>query len=168
MGAMFIPAAMFRPVGGAVSMQSYQDFATNDVWGGNILVFGDTALKEEAHSFVGIPQEFPTTPTTVSFLPEWTCVPTTGNFQIDIDYRIVGGDGTESMDQTGTQEAITISDAAPSVAHRKMRPSLAATASNFNSSSEKILECKIARDGVTETSSIAASALLFGVWLVWT
>lgn len=168
MSSIPLPIGIFRPSTSGVYVPSYDQVATNDLWDFPVLAFIDNSAKESAHAALVLPDDFPATPSAVSFDVSWTSAVTTGNFQIDIDYRVVGGNDTESLDQATVQEALTVADVAPSVAHRRLLVNLAATASNFNSAASKVLELTLSRDGVDEVTSIAGEVFVVGLLLKFT
>lgn len=165
-GSRLLTAAMFRPLTGGVTLPSYLDKGSTN-FGGSVLCFADTAIKESAYTIIAIPDDFPATPVSVTFTVVWTSTITNGNFQCDIDYRLVGGNDTTSLNQAA-QQALTVADAAPTVAHRKLDVILSATAANFNSSQNNVLLLQLSRDGATESSGIAGDVLVALVNLAWT
>ncbi len=88
----------------------------------------------------------------------WTTTKTTGDVVWDFDYRAVGGDDAESLDQAGTQEAVTVTDSAPSAAHERLNVTVALTAGNF--AAGDTVEFLLARDGADASDTLAGVAML--------
>ena len=102
---------------GNVYMEPYNILATNDIWDRLVTIFRDTATR------IGLPGGF-TVPKnyvgTAKIIVVWTATATTGDVVWDFDYRAVGGNDTESLDQTGTQESVTVTDTAPTAIHNRL------------------------------------------------
>jgi hypothetical protein len=79
----------------------------------------------------------------------------------DFDYRAVGGNDTESMDQSGTQESVNNNDTAPGAAHRRLECELTLTAGNFAADDEVLFT--LFRDGTDAGDTMAAAAIVFQV-----
>jgi hypothetical protein len=80
----------------------------------------------------------------------------------DFDYRAVGGNDSESLDQAGTQESVNSNDTAPSAAHERMEISIALTDANFAVDDE--VEFTLFRDGTDGGDTMAAAAIVFNVF----
>jgi len=140
---------------GNVFEEPYSIKATNDVWDPLVVVFNDTATKDKWHGTFTVPQNYVGT---AAIIPIWTSTATSGNVVWEFGYRTVGGDDTTSLDQSGTEEAPTVTDAAPTAAHRRLTPTISPTSANF--AAGETVEFYIARDG-TAADTMAAAALLF-------
>lgn len=138
----------------------YADLATNDQWNPQVAVFKDTSTRIVLYGTSSIPKNYVGT---ASVIIVWTSTATSGNVVWDFDYRAVGGNDSESLDQTGTQEAVTVTDAAPGAAHRRLEVSISLTSSNL--AADDTIEFLIARDGADGSDTMAASAILAGVFL---
>lgn len=143
---------------GSVYTASYDEFATNDVWDRLVTVFADTATRIGLAGGFEVPKNYVGTP---SIVVEWTSTATSGNVVWDFDYRAVGGNDAESLDQAGTQESVTVTDAAPTAAHNRLEASMALTAGNL--AADDMVEFELFRDGAA-SDTVAASALLFGLY----
>lgn len=141
---------------GNVFVEKYDVKATNDVWRHLNYIFNDTATRLLVYGTFDIPKNYVGTP---KLIIVWTATAITGNVVWDFDYRAVGGDNVESLDQTGTQEAVTVTDAAPGAAHRRLEVSIALTAANF--AIDDTVEFLFGRDGVAAGDTMAAAAILF-------
>lgn len=144
---------------GNVFWEPFSVKATNDVWDHGVWVFNDTATRLLLYGSFLIPKNFVSTPSVI--LP-WSASVTTGNVVWDFDYRAIGGDNAESLDQVGTQEALTVTDAAPTAAWNRLTASVNLTAANL--AADDLVQFLIARDGADAADTMAAAALLFGAW----
>ena len=88
----------------------------------------------------------------------WTTTAITGNVVWDFDYRAVGGDNAESLDQATVQEAVTVTDAAPGATDRRMEVSINLTSANI--AAGDTLEWLAARDGAASDTIAAAVGLV--------
>jgi len=141
---------------GDVYLQSYEEHATNDVWGLNVFVFADSGTRIGLKGAFNVPENYVGT---ASIVPVWTTAATSGDVEWDFDYRAVGGDDTESLDQSGTQESVNSNDTAPSAAHERLTPSLSVTDGNFAAGDTVLFE--LFRDGTDAGDTLADEALLF-------
>ena len=148
---------------GECFLEPYSVLATNDVWDRLIFRFGlsNAAQPTVRHGFYGgftVPQNYVGS---AVLIPVWTSTITSGNVVWDLDYRTVGGDDTTSLDQAGTEEAVTGTDAAPGAANRRLAPTISLTSANFATGEE--VEFFFARDGADGADTMAGSALLFSL-----
>lgn len=143
---------------GNVYIEPYDVKATNDVWDRLIWVFADTSTRLGLHGGFTVPKNYVGT---AKIIVVWTSTATSGNCVWDFDYRAVGGDDTESLDQSGTQESVSATDAAPSAAHERMEASLTLTSGNLAVDDE--VEFTLFRDGTDASDTMAAAALAFQV-----
>lgn len=141
---------------GNVFAEPYSIKATNDVWDSLVVVYNDTATKDKWYGRFTVPQNYVGT---AAVIPVWTSTATSGNVVWEFGYRTVGGDDTTSLDQAGTEEAPTVTDAAPTAAHRRLTPSISPTSANF--AAGETVEFYIARDGSSGSDTMAAAAMLF-------
>jgi hypothetical protein len=137
----------------------FDDLATNDVWKQQVLVFKDTATRILLYGQFEVPQNYVGT---AKLVLKWSASATTNNVVWDFDYRTVGGNDTTSLDQTGTEEAVTVTDAAPGAAWRILETSINLTSANFTAGEE--VEFLIGRDGADGADTMAASAVLIGAY----
>lgn len=140
---------------GNVYATTFDTLATNDVWKHLVIAFKDTSTRDLMYGQFTVPQNYVGTP---KIIPVWSTSATSGNAIWDFDYRAVGGDDTESLDQAGTQEALTVTDAAPSASWERMTPEMAATAGNL--AAGDTVTFLFGRDGAS-SDTIAATAVLF-------
>lgn len=144
---------------GSVFFEPFTVKATNDVWGRLVGVFNDTSTRIGLRGGFAVPTNYVGTP---SIIVVWTTTATTNDVVWDFDYRAVGGDDTESLDQTGTQETVTVTDTAPSAALERLEASLSLTAGNFAADDTVLFE--LFRDGADAADTMTAAALLFGLY----
>lgn len=156
-----IPVSLTRPDdSGNVFWEPLNVKATNDVWQHGVWVFNDTATRLLIYGSFMVPQNYVGTP---SIIVPWTSTATTGNVVWDFDYRAIGGDDAESIDQTGTQEALTVTDAAPTAAFRLLVPSMSLTGSNL--AAGDFVQFLLGRDGANASDTMAAAALAMqSIW----
>src|SRR3712207_6363870 len=111
----------------------YDIYATNDVWKRMVLVFGSSnsaqpTVRHGVHGGFAVPKNYAGGS---NLIVVWTATLTTGNVVWDFDYRTTGGNDTTSLDLTGTEQALTVTDAAPGAANRRLEASISLTAANF-------------------------------------
>lgn len=143
---------------GEVFFEPYNIKATNDVWKRIIGIFNDSATRNGLHGGFVVPKNYVGSPNIVVV---WTATATAGAVEFDFDYRAVGGNDTESLDQAGTQESVNVSDNAPTAIHRRLEALLALTAGNLAIDDE--VEFALFRDGTDAGDTMAAAALIFQV-----
>ena len=115
---------------GRAFFEPYSVKATNDIFRHLVGVLNDPAAAQ-AHGFYG---QFPVPKNyvgTASVVVVWTSTAITGNFRSRFQYRAVGGDDAESLDQATFQETVNVTDAAPGAADRRMEASFTLTAANL-------------------------------------
>jgi hypothetical protein len=98
---------------------------------------------------------------TANIIVVWTSTATSGDVEWDFDYRCVGGNDTESMDQAGTQESVNQNDTAPSAAHERMEATLALTDGNL--AAGDTCQFELFRDGTDAGDTMAAAAIVHQV-----
>lgn len=143
---------------GDVFFQSYDVVATNNFWDHLVLTFNDTSLKDICHGKFTVPKNFVGS---AKVIVVWTCIPTSGNVVFDFDYRGVGGNDTESLDQATAIESVTVTDAAPSAIHERMEAEMTLTSSNLAVDDE--VQFHFSRDGAVggPTDTIAGAVHVF-------
>lgn len=141
---------------GNVYPQGYDILGTNDQWKLNVWIFEDTSTKIGFYGQFTVPQNYVGT---AAIIPVWTATATSGNVVWEFDYRTVGGDDTTSLDQSGTEETPSVTDAAPTAANRRLTPSISPTSANF--SAGETVEFYFNRLGSSGSDTMAASAILF-------
>jgi len=142
---------------GRAFFEPYDVKATNDLFKHFVGVLNDPSAAQ-AHGFYGrflVPQNYVGS---AVIKPVWTSTATTGNVKLDFDYRAIGGDDAESLDQGTFQESLTVTDAAPSAAHERNVPSLSMTSSNL-AAGDTVLFYVTREDG-SGTDTMAAAAIL--------
>lgn len=140
--------------------QRYSAYATNKVWKHRILAFNDSGTRIGVYGAFEVPQNYVTLP---EVIVSWTSATATGNVVWDFEYRSVAADDVESLDQVGTQESVTVTDAAPSAIHELLEAVMALTAGNL--SPGDLVEFFFARDGVSASDTHGDKALLHGLAL---
>ena len=145
-----------RPISGDVFIEPYTIKATNDNWEHNVLIFNDTGNRMEFHGSFDVPQGYVDTANVVIV---WTSTATSGDVEWDFDYRAVGGNDSESLDQATAQETVNSNDTAPSAANERMEISIALTDGNF--AAGDTVSFILARDGSDAGDTMAAAAIVF-------
>jgi hypothetical protein len=141
---------------GSVFPEPYSVKATNDVWDFTVTIFNDTSTRIGIYGCFKVPNNYVQT---AKFNIYWTSTAITGNAVWEIDYRAVGGNDTESMDQTGNQESLSVTDAAPGAAQRRLVATMTATSGNF--AAGDLVEFEFFRNGASGSDTMAAAATLF-------
>lgn len=139
----------------------YSLIATNDQWKGPVWRFGSAdaaqpTVRHGIHGFFTVPEDYVGS---AKVVPIWTSDKIAGDVEWDFDYRAVGGDDAESMDQAGVQESVNVADTAPSAAHERLTPSLSLTSGNI--AAGDTIEFFFARDGTDAGDTLAGPAVLF-------
>lgn len=145
--------------------EPYDILATNDVWKRIIGRFGASNVAQPTvragiHGGFNVPKNYVGSAVLVIV---WTATLTSGNVVWDFEYRTVGGNDTTSFDQSGTEESLTVTDAAPGAANRRLEVTIALTSANF--AADESVEFFFARDGADGNDTMAGSALLFDLLL---
>lgn len=148
---------------GSVFFEPYSVKATNDAWPALVGVFNDTATRIGLHGRFTVPKNYVGN---AKLVIVWSTTATSGDVEWDFDYRAVGGDDAESLDQSGTQESVNLNDTAPSAAHERMETLITLTAGNFAVDDE--VEFTVFRDGTDAGDTIAAAVMLFALLFEYT
>lgn len=137
--------------------------ATNDVFAQLVVIYTDTATRDCLGGRFTVPDNYTSG---ANLVPVWSSTATSGDVEWDFDYRAVGGDDTESLDQAGNQQSVNSNDTAPSAAHERMEITIDLTDSNFAVSDEvSFIAC---RDGTDAGDTIAAAVMLYGLFFEYT
>lgn len=155
---------------GDAFFEPYSILATNDSFRHAVLRLGANnaaapTVKSGFYASIRIPEDYNTSGT-VTIEVEWTSTLTSGDAVFDFDYRSIGGNDTESLDQSGYTESLTVTDTAPSAANEKMTATMTVTASNL--AAGDILEFFSGRDGADAADTLAGSAIVHSVILKYT
>ena len=145
-------------ISGNVFFEPYNVKATNNVWDRLVCIFNDTATRIGLAGGFTIPKNYVGS---AKLIIVWTSTAITGDVEWDFDYRAVGGDDIESLDQVGTQESINLNDTAPSAVNERMECTITLTAGNFAADDE--VEFELFRDGTDAGDTMAAAAIVFSV-----
>lgn len=143
---------------GDVFFEPYSIKVTNDVWDYLVAILNDTATRIGLRLKFDVPQNYVGSPAIVVI---WTATATTGDVENDFDYRAVGGNDIESLDQTGTQETVNLNDTAPSAIHERMENKLTLTAANI--AAGDTVQAELFRDGVDAGDTMAAAQIVHDV-----
>lgn len=141
--------------------EPFDVIATNDVWKNMVARFKDPT-SGQFHGIYGVftvPQNFVSA---ASVIVVWTSSATSNNCQFRLTYRAVGGDNSESLDQTSNQEQVTVTDAAPGAAFRRLTPAFTVTSGNF-AAGDTVTYLLERGDTGTSVDTMAADAVVFDV-----
>ena len=139
------------------------DFGSSDIARQLVLALGlATASQPSAkHGVYGafrVPTDFVSD---AKIVIEWSATLTSGNVVFDFDYNAVGGDDTETFDPAAWQESLTVTDAAPGTARRKLTAELTMTDANL--AADDVVEFFLGRDGADGSDTMAGRAYVFEV-----
>lgn len=148
---------------GSVFFEPQSVKGTNDPFPQLVAVFNDTATRIGLGGRFTVPKNYVGT---AKVAIVWTSTATSGDVEWDFDYRAVGGDDAESLDQAGTQESVNLNDTAPSAAWERMECLITLTAANFAVDDE--VEFALFRDGTDGGDTIAAAVTLFQLLFEYT
>jgi hypothetical protein len=140
---------------GDVFFEPYSIKATNDIWDYMVVIFNDSGARDGLRGAFDVPQDYVGT---AKIIVVWTSTATSGDVEWDFDYRCVGGNDIESLDQTGTQESVNQNDTAPSAAHERMEAQLTLTAGNF--AAGDTCQFELFRDGTDGGDTMSAAAIV--------
>jgi hypothetical protein len=146
----------------------YDSYGSNDVWKHLVLVFGASnaaapTVRAGVYGRFAVPKDYVST---AKIIVVWTATLTSGDVVFDFDYRTVGGNDTTSLDQSGTEESVSVTDTAPGAAHRRLEAELNPTDANFTADDE--VEFYLVRDGTDGADTMAGSALVFAAFFEYT
>lgn len=143
---------------GSVFFEPYSIKATNDVTGGMVLIFNDTATRIGIRGNFIVPQNYVGT---AKLLVDWTSTAITGDVEWDFDYRAVAIG--ESFDQATVQETVNLNGTAPVAAHERRVTELVLTSTNLVAGDQVLFE--LFRDGTDAGDTMVAAAIVFGAYL---
>ena len=144
---------------GNAIVEPYTISAVNDVFAHFTYVASSTTAKVGFSTAFHIEPDF--NGTTASVVIYFSCPVTTGNIVWDVDYRAIGGDDTESLDQTTFQESVTATKACGSAVNERQTVYMALTASNF--AADDTVEMSVSRDGADANDTGVAGAMIHDV-----
>ncbi len=155
---------------GDAFFEPYSILATNDAFKHLILRCGASnsaapTVKAGVYGKFHVPADY-NTGGTVTCKVYWTSTLTSGDVVFDLDYRAIGGDDTESLDQATYQESLTVTDTAPSAANERMVATMTLTASNL--AADDTVEFFFGRDGADGADTLAGSAIVHEVIFLYT
>ena len=148
---------------GKVWFEPYTILATNDVWKHLVLRFdqdgnnnAQLTTRVGVYGIFTVPKNYVGSP---KIIVKWNATVTSEDRVWDFEYRAVAA--AESLDQTGTQESVTVTTTVPGTAHNKIESSLTLTGSNLAVDDE--VEFFLAADGADAADTIAAATLVHAV-----
>lgn len=150
---------------GSVYLVPLDAVASNDIWDHLVWAFADTATRIGLRGSVSVPKNYNASGTT-KLIIVWTASATSGDVEWDCDYRAVGGNDAESLDQSGTQESVNLNDTAPGAAWRRMECLITLTAGNLLA--DDTLQFELFRDGTDGGDTISGAVYLVDLLLEYT
>jgi hypothetical protein len=139
------------------------NFGANDLVKGFVLglgsaLAGQPTVKHGVYGRFRVPKN---NIGTAVLVIEWSATVTSGNVVFDFDYNAVGGNDTESLDPSGWQESVTVTDAAPGTARRKLAITVSLTSANL--AIDDIVDFFFGRDGADGADTMAGRAYVVEV-----
>lgn len=134
--------------------------ATNDLWEHLVAAFEDGSTRTGLRGSFTVPEEYVDT---ANLIIVWATSATSGDVEWDFDYRAVGGNDLESLDQATAQESVNTNDTAGSAAWERMEISIALTDTNLVAGDT--VQCELFRDKSDAGDTIAATVAVFDVLL---
>jgi hypothetical protein len=146
---------------GNVYQVPYSVHATNDFWDHLVWEFlSSGSAKIVLHGQFSVPKTYVGATTAPKIVIVWTATLTSNNIVWDFAYRAVSGDNSESLDQSSAVETVSITDAAPGAANRRLECSTALTAANIDAGDT--IQFRLSRDKSSGSDTLAGSGLLVG------
>lgn len=103
---------------------------------------------------------------TTTVVVAWSTTATSNSVVWGFEYRSIGGDDTTSIDQSSAVETLSVTDAAPTAAWRRLVTTMTVTASNL--AADDTLLFNFYRDKSSGSDTLAADAYLIGLYLQYT
>ena len=135
--------------------EPYTVKATNDVWKHYGFIFPDTGSRDGLSGMFTVPRGYIDTAELVAV---WTSIVTSGVLGWEFDYRAVGGDDSESFDQSTPQETILLTDNAPTAANNRLEVITSLTDGNFAIDDD--VEFELFRNGSGSLDTLVGAAIL--------
>jgi hypothetical protein len=146
-----LPGANVYQEPAAVNLQA------NDRYGHLVWVFPDTATKDVLGGTFRVPNNYVGTPVLDAL---WATTGTSGNVLWDFDYKAIA-DGESSDPSADDENATSGNIAVPGTARLYKLTSITLSA---NFAAQDLVQFHFGRDGVNESSGVAASVYLAGLW----
>lgn len=148
---------------GLAFFQRFSEEATVARFDPMVLFFGDSGTRIGVNGSFTVPQNYSSG---AILLIVWTAVPTTGDVPWDFEYRAVGGNDIESLDQTGQQEQLTVTDTVGSATLERMEATISLTDGNF--AAGDTVQFELMRDGAQAADTLADVAILWDAFFRYT
>lgn len=143
---------------GRVFLEPFSVKGGTSPWDRLVLIFDTGTTRDGVQGGFHVPQDYVGSPQLVIV---WTTTAISGTAVFDFDYRAVGGNDAESLDASGTQESVEVSDVAPNVTLERMEVAKALTAGNFAAGDDVEFEFFRDQTDATITDDLSAAAILF-------
>lgn len=132
---------------------------TNDRFPNRRMAFKDSGTKVGVSGRFRVPKNWVSTNGS-KILVEWVTPATTGNLVLDLEYKAVAL--TESMDPSTDDEALTVTDGAAGTTLVRNQAEFALDETKLAVDDEVLW--KLSRDGADAADSLAAEALILGIY----
>jgi hypothetical protein len=138
------------------------NFGSNDLMRQMVLglgsnVAGQPSVKHGAYGSFDIPTDYGGG--AAKIIVVWSATLTSGDVVFDFDYRAVGGNDAEGLDDSSWQESVTVTDTAPGTARRRLTAEMTLTPGNFAVGDTVLFF--LGRDGAAGGDTMAGRAYLF-------
>jgi len=140
---------------GNVFPEPYSVKATNKLWRHYAFIFNQSSSRDGLAGMFTVPKGYVDT---ANLVIVWTTTVTSGVVLWECDYRAVGGDDAESLDQSTPQEAVSQTDNAPTAVNNRLELIIPLTDGNFAPDDDVEFEIFRKQDGSLDT--LAAAAIL--------
>ncbi len=135
--------------------EPYTVKATNDNWRHYGFIFPDTGSRDGISGMFTVPKGYVDS---ADLVIAWTSIVTSGDIGWEFDYRAVGGDDSESYDQSTPQETILLTDDAPTSVNNRLVVVGSLTDGNFSPDDD--VEFEVFRNGAGSPDTLVGAAIL--------
>ncbi len=140
---------------GFVFPEPYSVKATNDKWKHLGFIFNDSGSRDGLSGMFTVPKGYVGT---ANLVLVWTAIITSGDLGWEFDYRAIGGDDSESFDQSTAQETIILTDTAPTSINLRLEKIASLTDGNFAVDDD--VEFEIFRNKASSLDTLVGAGIL--------
>lgn len=148
---------------GRVYFEPFVVKATNGVWNRMVLVFNQGSARDAVRGGFAVPKNYVGSAKIICVYTS-SVLHATNGMRLEFDYRAVGGNDAESLDETDEQEAVAtvgVNSSAPSAVNERMEDSITLTASNLAVDDE--VEFEFFRDGLDPNDNHSGPLIVFNL-----